>query len=387
MNRMTEPSVTLIQGIDFILTPGALTLRTDPFLNPNIPTTPIWANGQIVDQQADLWLFRPQFDQQTVYEQFGYLLRLRTKESSEEYRQLVNSLLDAIVGGTTENRIRLALSAITGTPLTREAQETVEDVFLDNDGLVVVTDQHAYRFPAEANPVVAIGDVVLAGDPLTDAVTFYEFNRGQTPDAVQVPALALGRGVLAAGYYSDLVFPNKTVPWVITTDPAGQTRMSFEIGGFPTDVTQFWDSVHEAGVASGRTLANLLDTRTNKVGEPTAATLPATVNPLQFLCQNLLRDNAFLVRVRPEALGANAVGLEYLRVLRKIIPPQTLMFVLVELTYTDDPVTLDGPGTETAPGYEEVVSSYLGGDVVDAIDPATFIAETVRARSLIGRCE
>lgn len=387
-NRLSAPSVTLIRGIDFALdtSNAVIVFRQNPFDNSLIPAQEVWSGDQVVDYEAGLWLLYPRFERNTIYEQFGYILRVNAPSSSN-FRDLVNAAIDACVQGTSTRTIQRAFSALLDVPLVRETSETVEDLFQDNDGICVVTDQHAYRYAASAEPVVAIGDVVPAGTPLVDALRFYEFNRGQVPSASELAALAVGPGVLASGYFADLVFANTTVPLVVTTDDAGFTKVSFTLGGFPADVEKFWDDVHTAGVARGQTLANLLDQRPNPIGQPSAASLPATINPLAFLCQNVLRDNAFVVRYRPEAVGPQALGMEFARVLRKMIPPQTLLVILVELGIFEDPVTLDGPGDSSRPGYQESVTLLPSAVISDPIDPAVFVSESSRFYRITGACQ
>ncbi len=165
--------------------------------------------------------------------------------------------------------------------------------------------------------------------------------------------LAVGPGMLLPGYAGDLVFANKTVPLQVTADGAGRTRVSWEISGFAADVTRFWDAVHANGVARGQTLANLLDIRPHPVGEPTAASLPATINPLGFLIANFLRSNCFLIRIDAAALTVNGLTMQPLQLLRRIVPPHTMMIILIEL-----PPFYDGDGVAGQPS--EALTRYTG---------------------------
>lgn len=79
------------------------------------------------------------------------------------------------------------------------------------------------------------------------------------------------------------------------------------------------------------TLAHLLDKRAQPDGEPSAKDLPATINPLKFLIENTLRNNAFCVTIRISALGQNRLGMYNIRHIRQLLPPQTLMFLVCQL--------------------------------------------------------
>jgi len=385
MNRIMSPSLTLIRDVDFYVpAPGIISFRSNPFNNPLVPTREVWEGEQVVDREASLWVFKGDWDWDSVYEQFGYVLGLRLK-SSQGYKELINAIMDALVEGTKVRDLHLAWSAITGVPLIAEPTETVENVLQDARSEVVITDQHAYKFPLGSNVIVSEGDVLHAGDPVVDTLQFFEFNRGEVSEDIQM--LAIGPGILATGYWGDLVWEDKDVDLVVEEDVDGYTKVSWELGGFPPDVAKFWDDVHAAGVAKGETIANLLDVRSNPPEEPGPASLPATINPLRFLCQNLFRYHAFVVKVRVGCTSREALKLSAAASLYRIVPPHTLMIVLVELDHSDEPIIMDGPGTASAPGYEEQVTGFPAMVVGETIDGPTMIQERVRAYQIAGRCQ
>lgn len=384
-NRVTAPSLTWTKGIDYwIPKAGLLTFRENPFDNSLVAVREIFVNNEVTDREAALWIFRGEFDWDMLYQQFGYALKMRL-QSSDGYRQLINAVLDALTQGTTKRSLQYAWSAITGIPLVWEDEETVEAIRTDRRGLVVVTDQHIYRFPSGSRTLVSEGDVVYGGDSLVDTLQFFEFNRGVVP--ADLIGLAMGRGFLTAGYYGDITFENTETPLIVEPDVDGFTKVSFDLGGFPADVEYFWEQVHTRGIAAGQTLAHLLDVRDNPIGEPLAASLPATINPLEFLCQNLLRFNAFVVYIRAGVLGDDSLGLSAAAHLRRIIPPATAMLVVVELGITDEPVIMDGPGDDEHPGYEETVSGFPCMVISETLDGTTMITEDVQLKQLRGKCE
>lgn len=385
MNRIADPSLVWTDGIDFWRPAnGVLTFRENPFNTELIHVQEVFEEGQVVDRLGGLWVYHGDYDWNIVYEQFGYAIRTQM-QSSEGYKSLLNAIFDAMVHGTSSGDYHRAWSAITGIPLAADT-ETVETIVSDVRSLCVITDKHAYKFPLGSIPVVAAGDRVRAGDPLVDTLQFFEFNRGQTPENSDLSGLALGRGFLAAGYLGDLTFENNDVPLVVEQDDEGYTKVSFEIKGYPGDVEKFWEDVHAAGRAKGQTLANLLDQRANPIGEPTAAMLPVTINPLEFLCQNLLRYHGFVVKIRASKLGRQALGIWSADNFRKIVPPETAMIIVVELDHADEPIIMNGPGNETHPGYDERVSGFPCMVVSESIDGST-IRERVRAFQIRGKCK
>ena len=385
-NRLTSPTVELCQGFDYWLTEATITFVNNPFANPLIAKRDILdETGAIVDRELVLWLYRGKWDWKTVYEQFGYVLRLQLK-TSEGYKQFLNAIFDALAEGTSARAQQLALSAAFGVPLVIEATETVETIVSDQHWLHIITNRHVYRFSLPAVAVVAVGDVVRAGDSLTDLFRIFELNRGTKLAPTDVSAVTIGAGVLAAGYWGDLTFANKELPLVVAANIDGYTKVSWQLGGFPYDVEKFWTDVHTAGVAREQTLAMLLDVRETPVDQPIAASLPATINPLQFLVDNLLRNNAYLVKVRPGSTLARRLPYVPADQLRKIQPPHTLMLLIVELSYQDQSIRMESPGTEIAPGYVEEFRGFPCMIVADALNPASSITEQIRVSLIGGRC-
>jgi len=386
LNRITASSLTWAEGVDYFVVGDVVFFRENPFDNDFVPKREVFEGSQVVDREAALWAYRGQWDWDTVYRQFGYVLGAKLK-SSQAYKDFLNALFDALVEGTSQRATEAALAAICDVPLVMEAEETVEHVLRDRNALWVITDKHAYRFHPESAVTVAAGDVLKAGDTMTDTLSFFEFNRGQVPDADDIRAIAVGKGFLASGYFQDIVFENKSVPLTVESSDDGYTRVSFEVKGTPGDVEKFWDDVHERGVAAGQTLAMLLDRRANKVGQPTAVALPKTINPFGFLCQNVFRNNLALVRVKTHLFGPDALGMHNARLLRKIIPPHTALIVLSQLAIRGDEIIMEGPGDEQHAGYEEDVTVFLGASISEEIDPDEMIEESVRVTVIQGRCE
>lgn len=393
MNRITNPTVLWTNTLDYTLdaTRQAIVFRQNPFDNPFFAVRPIYESGEIVDREAAIWLFRGEFDFATIYQQFGYVLGLKLK-SSRGYRDLVNAIMDAMVNGPTAISTEQAVATIAGIPLVQETSETVEVVSSDKISQLIVTDKHVYRFSMRATPAVAVGDVVTVGQSLVDAFDVYEFNRGELPDALK--SLAVGRGLLAGCFYGDLIFDNREVPLEVDEQhPSGHTYVKFGLGGFPADVAAFFDEVHSRGVIAyeGRetgecapsvrvgTLAHLLDTRVNRDGEPRARNLPATINPLKFLVENILRNNAYVIRIKIAGMGPDAVGLYNVRHLRRTLPPHTALILIYEFEAAPDTVSADT--------VDEAVGTFHGINVTDPVSENLVSERPIGLRMISGTCQ
>jgi hypothetical protein len=382
---MARRSSVLTAGLDYTIADGVVRFRENPFANELVPKRELLKDGQVVDRECGLWAYRGEWDWDTVYEQFGYALGIRLK-SSEGYKQLVNAVFDALVEGTTVRSVEDAFSAVCGIPLAK-GMETVEEVWRDDTHLWVATDQNVYSFSPDATPQVEVDDFLFPGQPIVLGLRFMDINRGHTAVLDGLKAVAVGKGLLAAGFHQDLLFEDKTVATTVAT-VNGRTRISWDMPGFPGDAELFFDRAHPA---TGQTLAQALDTRPAEAKadnpEPPPAALPATINPLRFLCDNVLRNNAFVVHCRPSEFGPTALGLGVAaQVVRRVVPAPTLCIVLAELSVADAPVTMGAPGTDENPGGEEAVSWFTGVSQTESLDPA-LVSESVRARSITGRCE
>lgn len=385
LSNIANPEVIWTDSVDFWKPkPGVLIFRENPFDSGKFPIKDIFSNGQIVDKEIVLWVYSGEVDLDNVYEQFGYALELKMG-SSEGYRDIINAILDAFTGGTKSKDLQYAWSAITDVPIVLSETEVVELVTEDSRSKVIVTDKNSYTFKKGSTPLVAAGDTVYAGESLVDTFQIYEFNRGSVPDGVS--GLVVGPGFLSLGFFGELTFENKSTALIVEEDVDGYTKVSWDLGGFSEDVTKFWDEVHSKGIKEGKTLAMYLDVRANPVGQPTAVNLPANVNPLEFLAENFLRYNTFLVKISAGKLGRDKLPFIPASSLRKIVPPQTAMLVLVELETLSDSIVMDGPPSATAPGYTEEFSFFPCMVISEKVNSVDYLSENLRLRQISGRCQ
>lgn len=388
-NRLTQPSVSLSHGLDYFfdITDNAIVFRENPFRNPLISIQEVYSAGIVVDREITLWMFRPKIDLEDIYKQFGYVLDLKL-DSSEEYRGYLNAIWDGVVEGASGKDLEEAIASLTDTPVVQTDGEIVQHIQKDHLHLLVLTDKQAYRYPTNTLAVVSVGDTVNAGDQLVDTVRIFEFHDGVVPIVTELAAVEVGQGFIVSGFVGGITFYNKSTP--LDVDTSGIfTRIEFSVGGFVGDIAEFWDQFHARGVDNPPTLAQLLDQRTNKVGEPTAAALPVSINPLEFLIQNVLRNNAFVVKIRVNQQGPNRIPLSHAKQLRRIIPPHTAIILLVELVVDNEVIIMEQPGDDLLPGFEEAPALGAAFEpITETLDPATLISEDdePRLRQVEGIC-
>jgi len=363
VNKVVDATVVYFRGIDFHvdLDRRLLYLRYDPFENDGFAQREVFEGGEHSDNELSMWLFNIDVDLDYIYTHFGYVLNVAL-QSSQFYKDLVNAFWDMCVSGTSESFLVNMFAAITGIPTVKEAAETVEVIRAQPDALIVVTDKTSYRFPTTATPIVSVGEEVSAGDQLVDSVDILVM-AGHDNDYASLTAISLGEEFLSGDYFSELMFQNKTVPleWH-GYDEDGKSDVRFEITGFPGDIELFWDLSMSRGKLYGKTLAEWLDTRADPVGQPTAANLPATINPLGFVVGEVMRNNLFVVSVNRSAFHPDAPGLEYVRMLREVVPPRSTFIVFVEINLGTLNVDMTATGLDLSvfTGPEEIVVTYSG---------------------------
>jgi hypothetical protein len=363
-DRLLFPTFGLLSGVDFVVDADTQTLLfvVNPFENERVQRRPLYSGDKLVDEEITLWAFKAQFDYQYVFRQFAYAVNVNLR-SSENAKSLVNAVITGLVsGGASAAILADAMAAIFDVPVVQGNEEIVEVIALDNHGLLICTDKAAYRFDAAAVPTVAVGDTVFRGDRLVDVFQIFELNRGEIPGAIN--ALALDTGYTSACFYGDLIFENRDVPLLVDPNhPSGYTYVSFPLGGFPNDIRGFFDELHARGIEQLPTtppecdktgfnkrlgtLAHILDRRTNPVGEPQPDDLPATINPLQFIVKNVLRNNAVIATVRVATLGKNHLGLYNIRHIRQLLPPGSGLFLIYTLSSRNNQIDGTTALTET----------------------------------------
>lgn len=307
--------------------------RQDPFLlNPG---QPILVDGQVHDRELELWLADASLPNPDAADRVFALLREPATTDPDDLAA-ANAVLDAIVSGTARETMDALLAAVSGS---LRAAGVVREVLRDQHGLRIVTDARVLTFHRDASPQVRRDDSLAGRSPVTD-FEIHELNRRQIP--ASLPAITLPAVLLGPDYAAGITFHNRRVPVQVTT-VAGRARVAWELGGREADIVRFWDDVHSRGLAVEKTLGNWLDARADGT-EPDAARLPKEINPLEFLVQHVLGNNAIVLVVL--APPGHAERLRWLRWLRVVVPPETAYFLVIRIAAA--PATLRASGNDTS---------------------------------------
>lgn len=359
-NYVLKPTKVWVNGIDYYIdkTRNILVFRNNPFIDPQVPQRIVFnQQGVQVDVEIALWVYVGTYDLDQLYTYFGYALGVKLP-STEFYRSILNAFWDMHLLGPSLEQFEFMLAALAGETLVINPTETVVALWTDGDNKLVMTDFVVYQFPTTATIIVTVGQVVNAGDSLTDAVEIFELN-GEAPVPSAFSALALDKSFIDGNYVGPLTFVNANVALdYLGTDANGKTVVAFEVSGFPGDVTQFFGRVQANGEKPGQsTLAELLDTRANPVGQPGPSNLPATVNPLGLVLE-LMKNNLFFIEVNLASFDETAPGVMVLNLLREVMPPNVNYVVKLGLTVPTEVADLGEVGTTDSAGADDAATPF-----------------------------
>jgi len=368
-NRMLDPSVVLTKGMDFVIDRDKKLIRfaQDPFENELFAQRSVYTGNVVTDTELAIWVFNGEFDKTYLYDHFGYAIGVQVR-STQYYKDFINAFFNMMVRTPTLADVRLMLTALTGVPTVIETREEVKFIVETDGATEVITDYHVYRFQPGVTVLVDVGDIVDQGDELIDGVRIIELS-GSNRDFSSVRALALDESFLDDILFANIAFPNVSSDLMyLGPDSAGKVEVRFDVAGFDEDVAHFWQVVHSNGVLAGQTLAEALDRRLNPTPEiqPQPQNLPAQVNPLELLIDNLLKYNLYLIHIKSDAINPDAMGLGYMREFRRTLCPHTTFMVLVETPSQLDTMDL----TEAV----ETVTAFEGPDALleeIAVTPTT----------------
>ena len=349
-DRLTDATVVLNKDIDFLLdlSDGNIIFRSNPFENSALTSIPVFTDGVVTDRQLQLWLFQAEFDTNLITNHFGYVLGLEL-DTSQGYKDVVNAAMDAMVDASSKSSIERLLSAIYDVPLVISDGEVVEAVEVLGGSLVVVTDQNVYKYASGATAAVSADDMVDAGDVLIESFEIHDLRDGTLPSGI-------GGITLAADYLDPAV--GGTISWedttvaVIVTGAAGSERVSWQLGGAASVVTTFWDIVHQRRLIYGDSLYDLLAAQPGGV--------PATINPLEFLVEQIFRNNAMIVIIHADGVGDNALTIDADKLFRRVMPPHSTLIVIVLLPTMEDVLSWEDGAGGLSFGMEPFTDTFGG---------------------------
>lgn len=349
-NYPAAPDAVLTGGLDFIIENNRVISNYDLLEFQNVLETEDTGVDSFDADNVEIWAYGVSIDYSDMYRLFGYIAQIK-KASSEQYNRIVNTYLDCLISGVTENTLFNFILACFDEPQVKNDVEIVEAIYANATEHTIITDREVYKHSSFNTTLVAVGDVVRKGNVLSDAIQLFE----NLADANLVTAL-IDLPFLAPCLKFPVILENRDLPLIIT-NLHGFTKLSWELPGDTAQADEFFDYVHEQGLAATRqditcvdrkyivtvpdgpkgvksyhkgTLAHYLDTRVNLTSEPTSATLPTTINPYKFFAKNVFQSNlaVIVVKLPPRFQGKN---LDVLRKVWALLPPTNNIYFVLEL--------------------------------------------------------
>lgn len=330
IDRPAMPSIIWTVGIDFYMDTAnsRLVCVRDPTI-AGFPAVSSVDEDDVASQTINFWLFNADYDLNYAYEQFGYVLGMAADQSSELYRELLNAFFDTLAKGSTTTAVRAAIGATIGVPIVKETEEIVEVIVDEPRRFQVITDKNVYDYIAGSTAAVSVGDIVRRGDYLTTAVVFIEGDQLQLPQTGLL-GIAIRPALLKVDISSSIYFANQDMPTTFSQDGDGHSVVTFPLVANPADELIYWNAVTAAGKASGNSVAKAIRLDTGS-GEPLAAAIPPTINPMEFVFNYAFTGNMAIVVVDGAQLTANPDMLSMGRV-RRLLPGHVNLLFSTKLT-------------------------------------------------------
>ena len=344
----SAPWVYFVYGVDYTIVDGELAFRANPF-DANIVRQPT-TDGFYVN----FILLNAEQNRNDLFNTFGFLENI--SGATELDRRLLNILLNSRVRGYVVDDALELISAITQLDRARE-DESIE----------LISDNHLKTplriYPCPQNGRSLNQTQLRRGEFIANnAIKLYWVNRGNPSSQLQgcvLPASFIKAGAVRIG---DLFFEN--VNHATAVVGYTRTRLTFPIGGKPQDVRNFWAITHSNGLVEGKTFAEFLDTRVNPLEQPNRGNLPATINPFEFLVNNLLASVEFICEISLNYIQDRR-RLHHLNLLSRIVDPDTaILLLLVQEDFSQTEIISE---VETSLFYPVTVSNLTVTTAVTSI--------------------
>lgn len=376
LNRLFEPSVTLANMSDFMQVPDGIVFKSNPFDNPLFPSRQILdvSTGEI-DEEIIVWFCDVDKEKYILHKQFGYTFT-NYKTSSLQYKKIIQTVFELVSNGPSLFRLDAFLSAIAGSPLIREAHETVESISVTPEGTIVVTDYNVYQIDPslDLRPEVSVGTVLKGGFPLLDIVTIVDTRQDNWwGDMDSIPVMA---GTFT-GVDQFLSFPNQSSPvtYIYGPDtPSGKYKgVSFPLIGTPDTVGQFWKNVIEVASANdvsyGTNLISKYGPSGAGKGEFDAGT-PFVVNPAQVFAEDLAKSTILMLRVQLTEVSNIDRFFKTIGILAPSCPVHLRLMLFLEMTGNLDRLPISSE--QSSVSSVDLKNMALGTLSVSEQNPASY---------------
>jgi hypothetical protein len=344
LNRLFEPSVTYMNGVDFTLYRNGILFKEDPFLNTLIPKRKIIdSNMSEIDEEIILWFCDVNVDKFLLYKQFGYTFTNLNK-SSEQYKEITKKLFELVSRGPSVFALRSYLSIISGSPLIKEVVETVIDIHKNesDETTLIVTDLNVYKLSInqKISDDIKIGKKLKSGTPLINVVDIVDTkNKNWWLNFSSLP-LPKKSSTNVDTYVS---FPNKYIKVKygkkLSTQNILSTSIFFELIGSPDVVKNFWERVFEKAKQSQinygyeifKKYANYEDAQIDFSNN-----LEFSVNPAEIFSEDMFMGNILPIKIDLSKIKDTEIFFSTINPIKDNTPVNVILMFFLQLSNTDE---------------------------------------------------
>lgn len=341
--RLTNPSVVLLNGIHFSVVDNYILFKDNPFLNGDIPYEMVSKDG-VPEKQITLWIHGVRRKSEIPENNFGYAAAGANK-NSDRYFGIIKASQKAIASGPTKSNIDHLMASLMGLPSILSETETVTEITSYLGNTVVVTDKQAYKLPewASVRPNVIKGATLAYGSLLCDGTEILDprEDRGWWRE---LPSLTISPSAFNLDVGAPLGFRNEFYK-IELSDPLDspvpdeeQRRASFFISGDSIEVQKFWEKVNDNASLYLKPLGNIFYENQGAVNGDGFADFSQDVyiNPLQFICENALFQTSVIIKVKSSSLDSVADLFSASNLIKNLLPPTLSLIILIDIDIDEE---------------------------------------------------
>jgi len=340
VNRLFNPSVTLVNDSDFLLRNNKVFFRKNPFDNDLIPKRTIQdpITGKI-DREIVIWFCEVDQDVFQVYQKYGFIIT-NAKKSTEQYKSVIQKIFEILSRGSSYESLYSYLSVISGCPVVTEPYETIEDISDTPDGRLVITDKNVYSLDQNINTPndVFIGATIKAGTPIGDTVKMYDIKkRGWWSDLQSIP-LRTGLSTNTSGFIS---FPNAYELGVYAkkqTTSQYSTGLYFTLIGQTKYVDEFWEKLRKKSTNEKNNWGYSLFKKysNSKTDADFVAKKDIFLNPAEIFCEDLFKDNILPIKIKLNNVKNFDIFFKAIDPLEIILPVNCILMLFFDVSLVDE---------------------------------------------------
>lgn len=231
-------------------------------------------------------------------------------DDSSDTAELIRAFMRCIQNRTSEALFLDLVSHVFQCPKPTQPQ-TVRRVEYVYNRPIIESDVEYLVGPENSSPLVGVGDELVPGQDVFDAVRFWNATESDPPSWVS--SLKVPQRYFSPIVNGDLEFSNANEP-TTTTMLNGRPFVTFPVTGQPQHVDQFFNFVRQREDELNYSMLSFLtDTEA-----PTAGQIPAEISPLWVLRRLWLNYGATVSYVR---LEPTLELLTRMQLLRRATPP------------------------------------------------------------------